>query len=129
MKAAASHRSSHHHRGRRVRRARHVRGQQAIQPERVTEIQQALIRDHYLSGDATGVWDSDTKQAMQKLQADNGWQTKLVPDSRALKKLGLGPDYSDAINAKTASFGPPPPITTIPAGQAAGFADAAGTDR
>jgi hypothetical protein len=28
---------------------------------------------------------------MGKLQGDNGWQTKLVPDSRALIKLGLGP--------------------------------------
>jgi hypothetical protein len=27
---------------------------------------------------------------MEKLQADNGWQTKLVPDSRAIIKLGLG---------------------------------------
>ncbi len=27
---------------------------------------------------------------MQKYQADQGWQTKLMPDSRALKKLGLG---------------------------------------
>ena len=66
---------------------------------------------------------------MQKYQADQGWQTKLMPDSRALKKLGLGPDYSDAINAKDASFTAPPPITTIPAPQAAGFAAAAGTDR
>ena len=41
---------------------------------------------------------------MQKYQADQGWQTKLMPDSRALKKLGLGPDYSDAINAKNSSF-------------------------
>jgi hypothetical protein len=28
---------------------------------------------------------------MTKLQSANGWQTKLVPDSRALIKLGLGP--------------------------------------
>jgi hypothetical protein len=27
---------------------------------------------------------------MEKLQGDNGWQTKLVPDSRAIIKLGLG---------------------------------------
>ena len=27
---------------------------------------------------------------MQKLQSDNGWQTKFVPDSRAIIKLGLG---------------------------------------
>ncbi len=55
---------------------------------------------------------------MQKYQADQGWQTKLMPDSRALKKLGLGPDYSTAINAKTASFVDPPPVSTIPSEQA-----------
>ncbi len=65
---------------------------------------------------------------MQKYQADHGWQTKLMPDSRALKTLGLGPNYSDAINAKTASFKDPPPINSIPSEQAAGFASAAGTN-
>jgi hypothetical protein len=29
---------------------------------------------------------------MQKFQEDNGWQTKLIPDSRAIIKLGLGPE-------------------------------------
>ncbi len=51
-----------------------------------------------------------------------------MPDSRALKKLGLGPDYSDAINANTANFGAPPPVSTIPAAQASGFAAAAHID-
>lgn len=66
---------------------------------------------------------------MQKYQADQGWQTKLMPDSRALKKLGLGPDYSGAINAKTANFAPPPAAATIPADQAAGFSSASGINR
>lgn len=112
-----------------AQRGHRVRGQQAIQPERVTEIQQALIREHYLTGDANGKWDATTQSAMQKYQADQGWQTKLMPDSRALKKLGLGADYSSAINGKTASFADPSPISSIPPQQAAGFAEAAGTDR
>jgi hypothetical protein len=103
-----------------------ARGQQGIQPERATEIQQALIREHYLSGDATGNWDSATQAAMQKYQADQGWQTKLTPDSRAIKKLGLGPDYSNAINAKDSNFAPPPPVSSIPTEQAAGFAAGSG---
>jgi peptidoglycan hydrolase-like protein with peptidoglycan-binding domain len=111
-----------------VLKAHAKRGQQAIEPSRVTEIQQALIHEHYLSGEANGQWDSTTQAAMQKYQADQGWQTKLMPDSRALKKLGLGADYSAAINAKTASFADPPRISSIPAGQAAGFAAASGTD-
>ena len=110
-------------------RKHRLHGQQAIEPERVTQIQQALIRQHYLSGEANGKWDTATEAAMQKYQADQGWQTKLTPDSRALKKLGLGPDYSGAINAKASSFGEPPPASTIPPVQAAGFAAAAGIDR
>jgi len=110
-------------------RARRPRGQQVIAPDRVTEIQQALIREHYLSGEANGQWDERTKSAMQKYQADQGWQTKLTPDARALKKLGLGPDYSNAINAKNASFTEPPPASTIPPAVASGFAAAAGVNR
>jgi hypothetical protein len=104
-------------------------GQQAIDPERATEIQQALIREHYLSGEASGRWDAVTEAAMQKYQADQGWQTKLMPDSRALKKLGLGPDYSSAINAKTSSFVDATPASTPPPDQSAGFAAAAGVNR
>jgi hypothetical protein len=106
-----------------------IRGQQAIQPERVTEIQQALIREHYMSSEANGQWDTTTQAAMQKYQADQGWQTKLMPDSRALKKLGLGADYSSAINSGTGSFAEPPPVSSIPSAQAAGFSAAAGTNR
>jgi len=115
------------HSGHKAAAAAHrQRGQQAIEPERVTEIQQALIREHYLSTDANGQWDSTTAAAMQKYQADQGWQTKLMPDSRAIKALGLGPDYSNAINARDSSFAPPPPISTIPPSVAAGFAEGSG---
>jgi len=62
-----------------------------IAPERATEIQNALIKQGYLSGEPTGVWDAQTSAAMAKLQGDNGWQTKITPDSRGLIKLGLGP--------------------------------------
>jgi hypothetical protein len=94
----------------------------------VTEIQQALIRQHYLATEANGKWDSATEVAMQKYQADHGWQTRLMPDSRALKNLGLGPDYSSAINARNSSFADPPPVSTIPADQASGFVQASGVN-
>lgn len=70
------------------------RGQQGIQPDRAKEIQVALIREHYLTGEPSGVWDARTQEALVRYQSDNGWQTKITPDSRALIKLGLGPDYS-----------------------------------
>ena len=59
--------------------------------DRATQIQTALIKSGYLTGEPTGTWDSESVAAMQKLQGDNGWQTKITPDSRALIKLGLGP--------------------------------------
>jgi hypothetical protein len=109
--------------------SRRSRGQQSIDSERATQIQQALIREHYLSGNPSGSWDASSIAAMQKFQSDKGWQTKLMPDSRALKTLGLGPDYSSAINAKDSSFAPPPPDKTIPTEQASGFAAAAGVNQ
>ncbi|MDE3186091.1 MAG: peptidoglycan-binding protein [Acidobacteriota bacterium] len=126
---ASGHTTHKTHKASKKKKSRRVRGQQAIETSRVTEIQQALIREHYMSGEATGSWDSTTQDAMRKFQADQGWQTKLTPDSRALKKLGLGPDYSEAINAKDASFNDPPPISTIPSTQAAGFTAASGANQ
>jgi hypothetical protein len=109
---------------------RRVRGQREIDSERATQIQQALIREHYLTGDPTGTWDANSIAAMKKYQSDQGWQTKLTPDSRALNKLGLGPDYSTAINAKTGNFvPPPPPASSIPTEQVSGFASAAGVNQ
>jgi len=72
-------------------RIAHPMGQRGIAPERATEIQNALIRKNYLTGSPSGQWDASTEAAMQKYQADHGWQTKLTPDSRALISLGLGP--------------------------------------
>ncbi len=62
----------------------------AIDDARASEIQTALVKAGYLQN-ASGKWDQASADAMRKLQGDNGWQTKLIPDSRALIKLGLGP--------------------------------------
>jgi hypothetical protein len=85
------------------------RGQQKIDPQRAREIQTALVREHYLTGKATGVWDDTSQKAMQKYQAENGWQSKTTPDSRALIKLGLGPDHDHLLNPESAMTEPPPP--------------------
>jgi hypothetical protein len=71
-------------------------GQRTIDDDRATQIQAALIKAGYLTGQPSGHWDAASEAAMGKLQADNGWQTKLVPDSRALIKLGLGPSTASA---------------------------------
>jgi peptidoglycan hydrolase-like protein with peptidoglycan-binding domain len=73
-------------------------GQQQITSDRAREIQEALIREHYLDGQPTGVWDARTTEAMRRFQAAQGWQSKVVPDSRALIKLGLGPSHENDLN-------------------------------
>jgi sulfite reductase alpha subunit-like flavoprotein len=84
-----------------------ARGQQKIDSERAQAIQEALIREHYLTGEATGTWNQSSEEAMRRFQADQGWQSKTVPDSRALIKLGLGPSKDHLLNPESA-------MTTVP---------------
>jgi peptidoglycan hydrolase-like protein with peptidoglycan-binding domain len=104
--------------GRRKTASWKLRGQQAMEKARIVEIQQALIRQNYLSGQASGVWDTRSKQAMQKYQKERGWQSKVVPDSRALIELGLGPRHENILNPETAMT----PSTIIPSANAASAA-------
>lgn len=83
-------------------RKKRPRGQQAIDTERARQIQEALVREHYMSGQPSGTWDSATQTAMRRYQADQGWQNKTVPDSRALIRLGLGPDHGHLLNPESA---------------------------
>jgi|SRR5208337_371044 len=78
------------------------RGQKAIDSERARQIQEALIREHYMQGEPSGKWDAATQAAMQRYQADQGWQSKTTPDSRALIKLGLGPSPDHLLNPESA---------------------------
>jgi len=109
-KSKSSHSSAK--RSRRAAKAKKPRGQQAMNNERVREIQAALIRERYMDGQPNGVWDVRSKSAMQRFQADQGWQSKVVPDSRALIKLGLGPDHAGLLNPDTAA------IQSVPGGGA-----------
>jgi len=84
------------------KKSRKPRGQQAIDGERTREIQEALVREHYLNGEPSGKWDDATQGALRRYQADQGWQSKSVPDSRALIRLGLGPDHEHLLNPETA---------------------------
>ena len=103
--------SSHHHATKsksksKTKTAAH-HGQRGIDEQRTVAIQNALIKEHYLSGEPSGKWDDTTRDAMTRYQAANGWQTKLTPDSRALIKLGLGPDHKGLLNPETANIPSP----------------------
>ncbi|PYX98076.1 MAG: peptidoglycan-binding protein [Acidobacteria bacterium] len=97
------------HKRRKTRKASWRRGQQKADPQRAREIQEALIREHYLKGTPSGRWDDATQSAMQRYQAANGWQTKTVPDARALIKLGLGPSHDHLLNPESAMTTAPQP--------------------
>jgi len=99
------------------------RGQQKIDRQRTLEIQQALIREHYMDGKPTGVWNDATQQAMQRYQADNNWQSKTTPDARALIKLGLGPDHQHLLNPESAMTSQPQPAHGVTASTPTSAAD------
>jgi len=99
--------SSSKKRSSRKKKSSRVRGQEKIDSDRAQQIQEALIRAHYLNGEATGSWDQASEDAMRKYQADHGWQSKTVPDSRALISLGLGPSKDHLLNPESA-------MTTVP---------------
>lgn len=106
-RSATSHSASHKgKKGKRTASSRR-RGQQKIDSTRAREIQVALIREHYLNGQPTGQWDDVTQKGMEKYQADHGWQSKTVPDARALIKLGLGPNHDHLLNPESAMTTPP----------------------
>jgi len=84
-----------HNRHSRSSRPRTLTGQQRLarthlQPGRVEEIQQALIREGYLQGDANGQWDSRTREAMLRYQTAHGFPATGLPEAKSLMKLGLG---------------------------------------
>jgi peptidoglycan hydrolase-like protein with peptidoglycan-binding domain len=99
VKSGSNSAKTHHSSKSRKTRAR---GQKNIDGERARQIQEALVREHYMTGSPTGKWDDATQQAMRRYQAAQGWQSKSVPDSRALIRLGLGPDHGHLLNPESA---------------------------
>lgn len=73
----------------------------AISRDRVIQIQKSLTKRGYVVS-ITGNMDSKTINALKQYQKDNHWQHKVVPDSRALITLGLGPKYERLLNPETA---------------------------
>ena len=67
-----------------------------------------------MQGEPSGSWDSATQAAMKRYQADQGWQSKQIPDSRALIKLGLGPSHDHLLNPESAMTMPTTPPAASP---------------
>lgn len=68
-------------------------GQTAPTLERYKEIQGALAKKGYLHGEASGVWNPDSADALRRFQQDQNLQASGKLDSLSIIALGLGPKY------------------------------------
>jgi peptidoglycan hydrolase-like protein with peptidoglycan-binding domain len=68
-------------------------GQTAPTPDRYREIQGALAKKGYLHGEASGVWNQDSADALRRFQQDQSLQASGKLDSLSIIALGLGPKY------------------------------------
>ena len=92
--SSSAHRSSKHRppsKAALAAAARRRRAQMRPGPERIQEIQQALVKTGYLKVEPNGLWDDPTRDAMRRYQADNGFPVTGLPEAKSLMKLGLGP--------------------------------------
>jgi len=62
-----------------------------MDPARVEDIQQALIKAGDLQGAPSGRWDAQTREGMARYQTNHGFGVTGLPDAKSLMKLGLGP--------------------------------------
>jgi len=72
------------------KKSKRVKGQAAPTPDRISEIQEALLKKGAFTGTPTGKWDDDTVGAMRKFQASSGLNPTGKLDAPTLQKLGLG---------------------------------------
>ena len=66
------------------------RRQTAPDPARISEIQTALAREGFYSGEPTGKWDASSIDAMKNFQQARGLQPTGKIEALSLQKLGLG---------------------------------------
>lgn len=85
--------------------------QQQPTPERNQQIQQTLIDKGYLQEPTTGVWDTQSSEALKRFQADQQLQATGKLDSLSLIRLGLGPKRQ---GLTPASLPNPPESTAKP---------------
>jgi peptidoglycan hydrolase-like protein with peptidoglycan-binding domain len=113
---------------RKKKTARRAPSQTIPTPDRISEIQSALSRGGYYSGDPTGKIDANTVDALQHFQSANGLDSTGKLDALTLQKLGLGSDVAGVSAPKgivshsccsmtpSPSLAPPaPPAGTAPA--------------
>jgi peptidoglycan hydrolase-like protein with peptidoglycan-binding domain len=87
------------------RSSRRERGQKAPTPDRISEIQQALVKNGSFAGTPNGKWDGATVDAVKKFQEAHELNPSGKLDAKTLQQLGLG--------SHTAGVAPPlPPVSS-----------------
>ncbi len=87
-KASRNRKRSRYARRRSVER-KFVRTASAMPPERIVEIQQALIQRGFLQGEPTGTYDRATIDAMSSYQKSRNLRSTGYPTAESLRDLGL----------------------------------------
>jgi len=91
-----SYKSSTHKRRSRYRgkRRHHITLPKQPAADRTEEIQSALERGGFYSGNPNGKWDGGTQEALRRFQTANGLPPTGKLDALSLQKLGLGSDVA-----------------------------------
>lgn len=86
--------STHKRRSRYRRKRHHVTLPKQPAADRTEEIQSALERGGFYSGNPNGKWDGGTQEALRRFQTANGLPPTGKLDALSLQKLGLGSDVA-----------------------------------
>ncbi len=76
------------------RRRHHITLPKQPAADRTEEIQSALERGGFYSGNPNGRWDGGTQEALRRFQTANGLPPTGKLDALSLQKLGLGSDVA-----------------------------------
>jgi len=76
------------------RRRHHITLPKQPAADRTEEIQSALGRGGFYSGNPSGRWDGGTQEALRRFQTANGLPPTGKLDALSLQKLGLGSDVA-----------------------------------
>ena len=83
---------------RRTAVARTPSAQASPNPDRLREVQQALLDRGYMTSAPTGQWDANSIVALKRFESDQKVKIDGRIDSKMLIALGLGPKYDSSIN-------------------------------
>jgi hypothetical protein len=114
-KGSSSKTASRRGKGSRSKSAQTWRSRQlAPTPDRYKEIQSALAERGYLKKDPSGVWDTESTDAMRRFQHDQNLESTGKLNSLSLMALGLGAKHGSASPAAPARTTPPTSGTPAP---------------